>query len=217
MARKNEAYTYLKNAIANNEFPQGAPLREVDIASKLNMSRSPVREALRDLEAEGIVVSQAGRGTFVAIITPYDVEEIYELRTMFEEYALRKAFTRITKEELDQAEANFKEPNDPFDWEKYHEADRYFHHIYIDKCGSRRLLQFLDTLSFQIERIRRYSDHSASRSSSERQAEHLEIIRYIRLGDLENSIKALRTHLRNVANSAIETSREMMTQTTVQM
>lgn len=113
------------------------------------MSRSPVREALRDLESEGVVVSYPGRGTFVATITPYDVEEIYELRAMFEEYALRKAFNRITKEELDQAEANFTAPNEPFDWEQCHKADRSFHQLYIDKCGSRRLIQFLRTLNFQ--------------------------------------------------------------------
>lgn len=213
MDRKNEAYLYLKNAILNNEFTQGAPLREVEISTKLKMSRSPVREALRDLESEGIVISYPGRGTFVATITPYDVEEIYELRAMFEEYALKKAFNRITKEELDQVEANFTAPNEPFNWEQYHQADRAFHQLYIDKCGSRRLIQFLSTLNFQVERIRRYSDRSKSRSSSERLVEHLEIIRYIRLGDLDGSIKALRTHLRNVANSAIETSREMMTQT----
>lgn len=212
MARKNEAYEYLKEAIINNDFTQGAPLREMEIAAKLKMSRSPVREALRDLESEGIVISHPGRGTFVATITPYDVEEIYELRTMFEEYALRKAFNRITTEELDQVEANFKAPNEPFSWEQYHKADRAFHQLYIEKCGSRRLLQFLSTLNFQIERIRRYSDRSTSRSSDDRLKEHLEIIRCIRQGDLEASLKALRTHLRNVANSAIETSREMMTQ-----
>ena len=213
MNRKNEAYEYLKNAILDNEFAQGTPLREVDIASKLKMSRSPVREALRDLEAEGVVVSYPGRGTFVATITPYDVEEIYELRTMFEEYALRKAFNRITPEELDQAEAKFITSNEAFDWEQYHEADRAFHQLYIEKCGSRRLLQFLSTLNFQVERIRRYSDQSKFRSGNERQAEHLEIIRRMRLGDLEGSLEALRTHLRNVADSAIETSREIMMRT----
>lgn len=188
-------------------------MREVEIASTLKRSRSPVREALRDLESEGVVVSYPGRGTFVATITPYDVEEIYELRAMFEEYALRKAFNRITKEELDQAEANFTAPNEPFDWEQYHKADRSFHQLYIDKCGSRRLIQFLSTLNFQVERIRRYSDRSKSHSSQERLVEHLEIIQHIRLGDLEGSIKALCVHLRNVSNSAIETSRELMAQT----
>lgn len=213
MDRKTEAYLYLKEAIINNEFTQGSPLREIEIASKLKMSRSPVREALRDLESEGVVVSYPGRGTFVATITPYDVEEIYELRTMIEEYALRKSFNRITKEELDQVESNFTAPNNPFDWEQYHRADRAFHQLFVDKCGSRRLNQFLGTLNFQVERIRRYSDRSPSRSINERLIEHLEIIRCIRNGDLEASVKALRTHLRNVANSAIETSREMMTQT----
>lgn len=210
MDRKNEAYLYIKNAIINNDFPQGSPLREVDISSTLKMSRSPVREALRDLESEGVVISYPARGTFVATITPYDVEEIYELRAMFEIWALQKAFFRITEEELTRIEKQFIATSEPFDWEAYHQADRDFHQLYIDKCGSRRLALFVSTLNTQVERIRRYSDKNTGRSIKARLAEHLHIIECIRRRDLDASIEALRLHLKNVSDAAIETCRIMM-------
>ena len=212
MNRKNEAYIYIKDAILDNKFPQGTPLREVDIATSLKMSRSPVREALRDLESEGIVVSYPGRGTFVSTLTPYDVEEIYDLRAMLEEYALKKSFSRITPEDLDEVENNFKVAQSNFDWEQYHMADRALHGLIVGKCGNKRLIQFLDTLNFQVERIRRFSDHNKARTSGARLQEHLDIISFMRKGDLDGSLNALRLHLRNVADSAIDTCRELIAQ-----
>lgn len=205
MDRKTEAYNYIKDNIINNDFPQGSPLREVEIAASLHMSRSPVREALRDLESEGVVISYPARGTFVATITPFDVEEIYELRIMFEEFALRKSFNRITNDDLNHAEQAFTNINEPFDWNQYRQADRSFHQLFINKCGSPRLNLFLTTLNTQIERIRRYSDKNTARHYDERLKEHLKIIECIRSRNLEASVEALRYHLRKVSNAAIET------------
>lgn len=205
LGRKNQAYEYLKQAIINNELPQGSALREAEISERLKMSRTPIREALRDLEAEGVVVSYPARGTFVATITPYDVEEIYELRTLFEVYALEKAIHRITDEDLDRAEANFLAENEPFNWEHYHAADRDFHQLILDRCCNRRLSGFMANLNTQVERIRIYSDKNTARSKDERLTEHLQIISCIRRRDLDASIIALKEHLRNVSNAAIET------------
>lgn len=207
MGCKDQAYTYIRDAIFNDEFLPGMPLREIDISETLKMSRTPIREALRELEVEGVVVSFPARGTFVANITPYDVEEIYELRILFEMYALEKAFFRITDEDLDKSQAAFLAANNPFNWEQYHAADRAFHQLIIDKCGNSRMIIFFSTLNTQVERIRRFSAKSTERSSADRLAEHLHIIECIRKRDLDASKKALSTHLRNVSNSAIDACR----------
>ncbi len=212
MDRTKNAYEYLKNAILDGVIRQGEPLKEVELAQNLQMSRSPIREALRQLEIEGIVTSYPGRGTFVAVITPYDVEEIYELRTIFELFALEKSFPRITDADLDRAEQSFLERNEPFNWEKYHDADRAFHQMLVDKCGNRRAATFLSILNNQVEWVRRCSARNAARSSSARLAEHLHIIECIRKRDLEASKEALRTHLRNVSNAAMDTCRLMATE-----
>lgn len=208
MGRKNQAYFYLKNQILNDEIPQGSPLREMEIAAALNMSRTPVREALRELEAEGVIISYPSRGTFVTTITPYDVEEIGELRILSEVWALEKGFSRISVDEIDAMINAFKAASDPFDWQKYHEVDRAFHQMIIDKSGSKRLAGFVETLNTQIERIRRYGAKDTSRANFTL-TEHLVILNCMREKDLPGARRALKNHLQSVSSSAIEWCRSM--------
>ena len=122
MGRKDEAYEYLKNAIISNELGPGTPIRESEISENLKISRTPIRAALRDLEADGLVISYPFRGTFVADISPYDVQEIFDLRVLMETWAMKRSIKRITEKELDEAERAFREANG--DWEKLYRADR---------------------------------------------------------------------------------------------
>lgn len=208
MGRKNQAYEYLKNAIIKNELPPGTPLREMDISEQLHMSRSPIREALRELEAEGVVISYPARGTIVTPVTPSDVEEIYELRSLLEVWALEQGFHRFTEDDLDLIEQGFTKAYQSGDWQALHEADIYFHQTIINKSGSKRVIGFLNTLNIQIERVRRYSAQTATRMDISLQ-EHIHIINMIRSKDLPKTRTALRNHLRSVANSAIEAARLM--------
>ncbi len=207
MDRNKSAYNSLKKAILENEYPNGTPLREQDLAEHLHVSRTPIREALRQLEKEGLVVNYPARGCFVTSITPYDVEEIYELRTMLELFALEKSFNRITAADLDSIESKFALSNDAFDFEAYHDADRSLHRLFFDRCGNKRAVRFMEMLNAQVERIRHFSDIYTPRTNEERLTEHLEIIRCIREKDLEATKNALSTHLRHVADAAIETCR----------
>ncbi|QNL44635.1 GntR family transcriptional regulator [Oscillibacter hominis] len=180
MSRKDEAYRYLRNAIVTNRYPQNAPISEMAVSEELGMSRTP--------------------------ITPYDVEEIYELRVLLEVWALGRSFSRITPAELDHLEEMFRQGYERSDWELLHEADRSLHGLITEKAGSKRLLEFISVLNAQIERIRSASALDKNRSSLSYE-EHLEIIRCIRAGDREKSLRALRAHLRSVANSAIESAK----------
>lgn len=208
MGRKEEAYEYIKEAILTNRLKPGMPVREMDIVEQLKMSRTPIREAMRDLEAEGLVSSFSSRGTFVASITPYDVEEISELRTLLEVWALERSFNRITDEELTYLQEELEQAKKTGDWERNHRADRLFHKLIVEKSGSRRVIQFINNLNTQIERIRRVSARHSGRSQLS-YAEHMEIIRCIRSGDLEASCAALKKHLQSVGASAIEAARGM--------
>ena len=207
MSRKQRAYDYLKNAIITSAIPAGSPVREMDVATALEMSRTPIREAMRELETEGVLKSYPSRGTFVVPITPSDVEEIYELRTLHELWAIERSFDRITDEELDVVEKMFKESYTAGDWETWHRADRLLHRLIIERSGSKRLASFVGTLNTQVDRIRTVS---ASRDQSRLEIsyrEHMEIIELIRKRDLPKCKEALRSHLRSVANSAIDSSR----------
>src|SRR5207247_6190152 len=95
----------LRAAILDGRLPIGLPLRERQIAHDLDLSRAPVREALRALEKEGLVTTVPHRGTYVATYTDRDVEEIYSLRPNLESLAFARAVSRVTATELRSLDA----------------------------------------------------------------------------------------------------------------
>ena len=90
-AAVNKVYAYLYNGILSGDIPLGSPIAELEVGKALGLSRSPVREALKRMEGEGLVSHYVGRGTFVTDITVRDLEEIFELRIMFELHSLPSA------------------------------------------------------------------------------------------------------------------------------
>ncbi|MDR2745134.1 MAG: GntR family transcriptional regulator [Desulfovibrio sp.] len=203
MRRHNQAYEYLKNAIISSTILPGSPIREMELAEQLQMSRTPIREAMRALEAEGILINYPAQGTFVMSLTSSDVEEIYELRSLFELWALERSLPRITDEEVASLEKSFTSSFYTFDWEACHNADRLLHALIVERSGSRRLSNFVNTLNTQTERIRRFSAKSPTRLQVSYR-EHMEILTLIRKRDIKSCADSLKKHLRSVANSAIE-------------
>lgn len=206
IARKEQVYEYLKDAIMTNLLKPGKPLREMEIANELQMSRTPVREAFRELEVEGLITNFPSCGTMVSTITPLDVEEIYELRVLYETWALSKSITRISDRELDAVEQAFLQSKEEDDEELWHKADRQLHQLIIDKSGNRRFIAHVETLNVHIERIRLISaQHESRRADSFK--EHMDIIQLIRKRDLVKCTLALQKHLSGVAESAMEAVR----------
>ncbi len=203
MARKEEAYNYLKEAIITNQLRPGEPISELSLSGQLNMRRSPIREALRMLEQEGLVVNYPVRGSFVAAMTPYDVEDVFQLRIMLELWALERSMTRFTPEDMDELERMFQDSEEEGSWEKRHEADRRFHAMIVEKAGSPRLLHFVKMLNLQSERIRRISAKNSMRMKRSYE-EHMEILQHIRNQNLEAAKETLKKHLQAVANAAVE-------------
>ena len=206
MSRKNQVYEYLLEAIISNKIPAGATIVENDISAELNMSRTPIREALKELEAEGLVCRYPSIGTVVSQITPHDVEEIFALRILLEMYALQSSWDKITDEELDEVEQLFSNLDLDSSKDAYQESDRRLHLLIINKAGNRRLKKFLDLLNSQIERFRRVAAFSATRPEKSKK-EHLEIIAFLRKRDLKASEESLKKHLINVRNSTLEVAR----------
>lgn len=206
MGRKDEAYQYLKNAILSNKLKQGEPIAELTIAEELQMSRTPIREAMRILEHEGLIVSYPARGSFVSVITPLDIEEIYDLRLLLESWALERSFAHITTEELDDLERRFQQGYQTRNWETLHEADKDLHALFINKSGSKRIREFVDILNGQSDHIRHTSAMQIDRIEQSYH-EHMEIIRNIREGNLQRAKDSLHHHLRSVSRSAIEVVR----------
>lgn len=196
-------YDYLREGIVTGVLAPGSPISEMEISKTLQVSRSPVREAIMALEGEGMVHRYPNRGCFVNDITAQDVNEIFELRSLLEVAALNAAFRHIDPQELDRLEADLLQlkPTDTAD--AYFETDRRLHSIIISSCGNMRLVQILRTLNSQIEQVRRISASQPKRLLASRQ-EHLTIVGDIKAGDLEAAREAMSLHIQNVRDSTLK-------------
>src|SRR5262245_37277219 len=107
--RVEEAYRFLKTRIMSAALPPGASLNEMEIAAALGTSRTPVREAIRKLEQEGLAMRYPNRGAIVTKLSMTDVLEIWQLREILEPAACRLAADRIDGAALDRLEAALRE------------------------------------------------------------------------------------------------------------
>lgn len=206
MSHKDQVYQHLLEAIISNRIPPGTPVVETEVSTELNVSRTPVREALKELEAEGLVCRYPSIGTVVTEITPHDVEEIFSLRILLETFALQLTWDKITEEELDSVETSFAYLDLNSAGDAYREADIRLHSLIVERTGNKRLARFLGILNSQIERFRRIAAYSATRPENSKK-EHLEIIHYLRTGDLQACEQSLRNHLTSVKNSTLEVAK----------
>jgi DNA-binding GntR family transcriptional regulator len=146
------AYAELRAAIVEGRYAPGQRLVEHRVAAELGLSRTPVREALRMLEAEGLVVSERNRGAMVRPLSPTEVEDLYGLRIRLECYAVELATERATEPEL----GSLVEAADAFGAiagsvdvtsvdaiRRLHEANRAFHDVILEAARHRRLTTML--------------------------------------------------------------------------
>lgn len=206
--RQHRAYDYLYNLILTNELEQGQPIIEQEISRMLGTSRTPVREALKQLESEGLVRHIPGRGAFVCEVTTQDVEEIFALRIVLEVLALQSAWRKISDEELDKMERfiySLDENSSPND---FYKCDRMIHDLIVRNGNNHRLEIVLNNINAQIERIRVISSLTPQRLEKSK-SEHLQLINALKDRNLSKAEELLRFHINNVKESAIETCRSM--------
>jgi DNA-binding GntR family transcriptional regulator len=148
----------LRDAIITGDFPATTRLREPELASRLGVSRTPLREAIRQLEAEGLVNTVPRVGTFVSEVHPGDVENTYAIRAVLEGLAARQA-----AENLDPAKAaRLREvltelERKRTDYRVYHEAAGRFHELLFAFSGNERLQALYQSLTHQVARFRSLS------------------------------------------------------------
>lgn len=213
---KNVAYDYLLDAITSYELKPGQAIVEQDISDKLNISRTPIREAFKQLESEGLVYRLPSRGTFVTNLTMQDVEEIFQLRELFEITALKSAVNFITDDELDYIEERIrylddKKSEEPCAQEAFYCSDRELHALIMKYSGNSRMIKFHKTLEIQLEQLRRISAMTPKRLVKSRQ-EHLDIIYALRTRDLVDATRYLSIHLQNIKESTLNVCRNMASQ-----
>jgi len=132
----------IREAIVDGRLEPGRRLKEEELARELGISRTPIREALLMLQAEGLVDAVPNRGAMVRVHTPDDLDDLYQLRALLEGYAARRAATRISNEQVEELQASCErfEALDPDDeLRELVRENMLFHSAILDLAGSRRL------------------------------------------------------------------------------
>lgn len=203
---RDVVFQTLRQAILRGTLQPGERLMEIHLAQKLGVSRTPVREAIRMLELEGLVDMVPRRGAVVAEITKSDLEDVLEVRAALEELAVKKACQNMTKEQLSQlrqAAKKFAECLKREDLMASAQADVDFHEIICEATGNRRLIQILNNIREQIYRYRleNLKDKSSHANLVE---EHRIICQALEERSQEKARAAIRVHIEQQRQSIIE-------------
>lgn len=154
---RDVVFNTLRQAILRGELKPGERLMEIQLANKLGVSRTPIREAMRKLELEGLVLMIPRKGAEVAEITEKSLRDVLEVRKVLEELSVQLACEKMTEEgieELKVAAALFKETLDSQDITKIAETDVQFHDIIYAATDNPKLIQLLNNLREQMYRYR---------------------------------------------------------------
>ena len=189
----------LRQAIITGEFAPGERLMEISLAERLGVSRTPVREAIRKLELEGLVVMIPRKGAEVAKITEKRLKDVLEVRCALEELAATLACQRIDEEgktKLNNAHQEFINGIEKGDVLEITNLDEAFHECIFELTGNDRLVQMVNNLKEQMYRYRmeyvKGKDHHQTLVQ-----EHNELLAAIISGEEESARNIMRQHIHN--------------------
>jgi DNA-binding GntR family transcriptional regulator len=199
--KKVKVYESLKQRIIMGELQPGLPINEADFARELSVSKTPVREALRQLERDGLVQNVPGRGSAVSYINPQDIREVLEIREIIEVGAAKRAALQHGNDELrrklDEARKlleNSSSEESVHEWGSWEDI----HLSIVTAVGNQTLVEMYLGLLDRIRRIRSYyGQRFTQRRLHEILGEHTAMLEAIVEGDAEKAEQAVQRHMRN--------------------
>ncbi|HIQ96880.1 MAG TPA: GntR family transcriptional regulator [Candidatus Limivivens merdigallinarum] len=207
---RDVVFNTLRQAILKGELKPGERLMEIQLAKKLGVSRTPVREAIRKLELEGLVLMIPRKGAEVAEITRQDLEDVLEVRAALEELAVKDACSHITDEQLEElqkAADGFQESLESDDLIASVQADMNFHEVIYGATNNKRLMQILNNLREQMYRYR--MEYLKDKSTHQMLVdEHDAILGALKKHDKSKAGAAIRIHIDNQKTSILESLTE---------
>lgn len=148
---------FIKDAIINGKLKAGERVPEHDIANSFGISRTPIREAFRQLESEGFITVVPRKGAVVSTITAKDVSDFYAIKSLLEGYAARQACIKFTAKDVKKLETlngQMQRSAEKGDVKGFFKLDNQFHDTFLALCGNDKLLQILHQMVEQFERLR---------------------------------------------------------------
>ena len=207
---RDVVFNTLREAILKGELKPGERLMELQLASKLGVSRTPIREAIRMLEQEGLAVTVPRRGAEVARMTEKDMEDVLQIRAALDELAVQLATEQITDEQFDvleQARQNFENSLKSDDVKEIAQADVAFHDAIYNATGNAKLVSMLNNLREQMYRYRmEYLKEPGTHKLLLK--EHEAIYSALKKHDKAEAGSAIRIHIENQRRSIISSLRD---------
>ena len=194
---RGQVYQILRDEICRGVYEPGFWLQETDLSEHLGVSRSPIREALRQLVSDGLVVEIPNKGVFVKKFTGRDIDEIFDMRLMLESYAIQNSCSHMTSARLESL----------FDildhMERTHTADNLEEYTRYDELLHNRIVEIADNslVKSTYDRVRSMNQQfrvlslTSSKRFSESLVEHRQIIQALAMGD---TVTALQTNARHL-------------------
>lgn len=194
---RGRVFNRLRDDILSGKYEENEELREVAIGEELGVSRTPVREAFRQLELEGLIKIIPNKGAYVTGISEKDVKDIYMIRSRLEGLAARWATEHITHEQLEEMEENVYLAK--FHAQKGHldqlaELDNRFHEIIYEASGSKMLEHQLRDFHQYVLRVRKKTLSSVNRGPKSNR-EHEEIMEAIKAGNADLAENLAHQHI----------------------
>lgn len=185
----------LRQAVLSGRLEVGTRLVQAEIAAEFGVSNTPVREAMRQLAAEGLIQFDSFRGAVVRTPSLDEVREVYEIRLLLEPLAMRKAVDQITPDELDEAEQLQREMTGVEDVGAWVLMNRRFHGVLADAARSPRLARVIGGLQDAATSQVALSIKADFRRVTDGNDEHLEILRAVRDRDADRAADLITDHL----------------------
>ncbi len=192
-----QVYDHLRQSILSNAYPPDTPLPEEALATRLNVSRVPVREALRRLAADGLVRLAPRQAAVVTSLSPKQFLDAYRLREALETLAVRLAVPRFVSDdirELERLQDEMRTAAPHGDIDRFFAANAAFHGLFVDRADNDYLKATYEPL---IDQMRRYRSPSADlRGGLERSIdEHEAVLDAVRAGDAAEAARLLGEHI----------------------
>ena len=206
---RDVVFNTLRKAILRGELKPGERLMEIQLANKLGVSRTPIREAIRKLELGGLVLMIPRKGAEVAQITEKNMQDVLEVRKALEELSVQLACERITPEQVEEmkmAAEDFRKVLKSGDVTKIAEADVKFHDIIFAATNNQRLITLLNNLREQMYRFR-VEYLKQKECYPQLLEEHDKLIALISGGEVEEACELMGCHIDNQASTVSDVIR----------
>jgi DNA-binding GntR family transcriptional regulator len=208
---RDKVYEAIRDSIISGQIRQGERLIETDYAEKYHVSRSPIREALRRLESDGLLEYRNRVGMFVKAFTYDEIIEVYTIRQELECLAMRNVLLRISRDDIAELWKVLERQQEAYqnrDFSVYSKFNHDFHDRLIAKSGMTRLISMLEGLDACV---RIFGNISMSDDIRRQQGirEHEAIIRALEGRNLENLQREIRRHVEASMRECLRTDNKM--------